>query len=892
MKSPTSDHMPEAPPAPISFGTHVRAVVVGYDIFISYRHVDAKDYVLALREHLRKRHGLTCFVDVADAGRGARIEKMKAIACTARTLIVVVTDGAFDSRYIREEVAEYRSRRMLRWWRRPLSRIVPIDVDGALSRAPDDLWKTVRAHSYESESADAVRTGAPSKEVITEIVRSASFVRTSFVAAVLAVIVALVVVGMLLFGMWQVNDVERDLATLRDEREALSRRSSRFRQRNRALLTLRDELTATNAGLVQSTATLQARANDLQRRRTELEVENEKLSIEGKALLSRTQAQRIVDEDPVRALRLVEQSESTFPSEINNEIIRRAITTWDLTYTHELDGCTIEDAVETKLLLRCEPGDRSLVLFDLARGTRTSLRIAGGRWARIVGDGAASRVLVTDTDHRLFELDGRTVGTPMPLGVGWSSPVCSRTRAVVIHSSGSATRWDLLADKREHLTLGFGEPRSREFYGCRDDGAMATIEDEKLLLVDALGRPVTKSITNANLTAFSTTIAWSPNGRGMAIATDVDPAEPSRFGIWRPDAAVLDWLVEGKDVPAFAWSTSGGLLAFSWRDAQGAIVELTTTDDPAGRRRRIATRLAARAMAFSPNDRYVALLGEDGGIELIDLSGARPTRRARHPGATAIDWVADRLVTWSDRDHLADLRRVRVWTVEPARARWLFVVDQVAFGRCAAADPRSRWLAARYNATSDRPSGILVRELATGAEHVLADGSKLCRQMSFTRDGEWMIAIGGNQARLWNTRTWKRHDLFVDGDSYFVDVVESPAGLELEAIDPEPAYRHYAKIVRLDRSHDPRVIDRAPARPRAACSLHLPDEIPGWIETIPRARSTEDVTAIGAQHCPGVPWQVRFWCRPENQEEQHCDVEFVPTDVNLARRLVDRDFAP
>ena len=65
----------------ISLYHRVIANTVGYDVFIAYRNAESRDYAEALHDALEKR-GFIVFLDEADEGAGAVIERFVWYACT------------------------------------------------------------------------------------------------------------------------------------------------------------------------------------------------------------------------------------------------------------------------------------------------------------------------------------------------------------------------------------------------------------------------------------------------------------------------------------------------------------------------------------------------------------------------------------------------------------------------------------------------------------------------------------------------------------------------------------------------------------------------------------------------------------------------------------------
>lgn len=894
----TGSTSPAPPPAlaPFSVATTLRSVVLGYDVFISYRHADAKEYALALRDAL-KRKGLTTFVDVADAGGGASIEKMKAVACTSRALIVIVTDGVFESAYVRDELAEYQRRRIRPWWRRPLSRIIPVNVDGALSRpTPDAAWTALGDHVFIAESRVAVLAGTPSGEVVTHVVRSASFVRTSFFSTVIAAAVALAIAAFVIRGALQVSAFQDRVDSLRSEQAALRADNEELGKRATAqqveidnLGKRRDELTNVNQGLTEKNESL-GRDNEA------LADSNRSLSRQSRALSLRSRAQRLVADDPVAALRLAEQAEELVAAPENRDLIRQSMSTWDLTYTHEL-GCSLDDVFGSTLLLRCVAhGRTSLAAFDVVRGERARLPVPAGDGASIVVGGDDWRVLVVDgheflwsmepRTYRLYDRSGRKIGPTLVEPPGLRGTRCSRSLVMVRTAPGAVARWNTTDDAPTTSSSTAGcAPVDVPDGGRSDD--VATVSRGPWAYAPGVGRP-------------------APVGDLVALH-DLERSQLVLHHATRkaPGAQI-------GSVRAFDWLPAGGALAYAEgqvtsdpHDADSrpatrsriVIVPITdpfiiprpigSTDPVTGPRAIFTTRSPAVSLAFSPDEQQLAIVENDGSVEVIYVSGAPRARRARHPAATEVAWAGDRIITASRDD-------VRVWPLTGVHLGWRFARTERRYSHCAAADPKSRWFAVDFAADDefwpDEPGGIALRDPTTGTERPPLPRAGACRELGFTTDGRWLIWVGVRLAVVWDTATWKKAaEIQLNEEPItFTTFIEDEQGFALIADNPNLGVaRRYPVLL------DAAPFHQAPPQPIPSEPFHrCPGArftAPGWVDAF--APSVDSVPEE-IYDC-GTPWQVRRWCEREALDPDYraCDVEFVPTELDQARRLVDPDFA-
>jgi len=137
----------------------------GDDIFISYSRSDAGKYAMALALSLSE-HGYLCFLDQlgTDVNRNMP-ESLKEKVRNSTALVLVGTEGAVASRYVREEVEIFKESKRV---------IIPINVDGALH---DDEWPELSGLSRVTESQSRVSRGEVSNDTITQLKNSAHYRR-------------------------------------------------------------------------------------------------------------------------------------------------------------------------------------------------------------------------------------------------------------------------------------------------------------------------------------------------------------------------------------------------------------------------------------------------------------------------------------------------------------------------------------------------------------------------------------------------------------------------------------------------------------------------------------------------------------------------------------------
>ena len=836
----------------------VMSHVVGYDVFIAYRNADARAYAQALHAALEKR-GLTVYLDEADGGAGANIRDFVRRACASRCLVVVVTPGIYKSQFVCDEVDGYRARRLRSWWRRPFSRLIPINVDQALSEAPNETeaWALLRESVFVKEAADAVFLGAPSQEVIDQIRRSGRFVRSA-VAFSIAVGVTVLIVGALLaasvLGLISVNQT---------------------------LITAREDLTA------------------LRTERSQLINSNEALTNEGESLRLRNAAIRNMAVDKTLAYRQAEAAEKILPAEENREVIRSIVSSNAIFYDRVIVGCTISDTSESSALLLCgnKPSDRFLTMLSLKDRSETRLLLPAGEDNWIIPVGDSWRLLRlgerdNQKEYELFEPNGAKVGTSV-LGRLISLPDvrCGSTSAFVWTSGLSGTSWDLLGDQRVPIHVADDADMlidPYEMLDCRGDGSKAIYHVAgKLLLTDKDGKLVGSSQTSAEFDPFYADGAWSSDGNYYAILQ----TDRHSLGIWNPASASFTNFDPAKShVTAFAWARSAKMIAYAANTfgAADASIMIVSPANPHAVIREISGDRRVRSITFSPDEAQVAFLDDEGTLKISAAAENSIIAVGQHRGAQRVFWIGDALLTSSQND-------TRVWSLSaPLRARWTFKSHKSrVYVACSASDPASRWIAAA--AISDQDSSaftVVVRDPVSGKDRELQP-VKLdllaCKGMASAENGKWLLVMGLLQTYFWNTESWDLYKIDLDQqDRQFFTIRESNGNTQLIATKGsigDSTYHSY--LIKFDSGRGPLVDSRAEIDLSTSAPTCPQDEVSetiGWQDAFERTQ----YTSAGKQRCDGSEWQVRTWCRTPALIGQDCDIDFVPLDFRWLLSLYDR----
>jgi WD40 repeat protein len=137
----------------------------GDDIFISYSRSDSGKYAMALAVAMSEQ-GYLCFLDQlgTDVNRNMP-ESLKGKVRNSTALVLIGTEGAAASRYVREEVEIFKESK------RPIH---PISIDEALTK---EEWPELAGLTWISESRKRVEKGEPAPETITQLKNASRYRR-------------------------------------------------------------------------------------------------------------------------------------------------------------------------------------------------------------------------------------------------------------------------------------------------------------------------------------------------------------------------------------------------------------------------------------------------------------------------------------------------------------------------------------------------------------------------------------------------------------------------------------------------------------------------------------------------------------------------------------------
>jgi WD40 repeat protein len=176
---------------------------LGYDVFLSYTHRDARDYTLRFQHELETGHGFVCFRDASELAAGDELDdRIKAALGRTRMLVIVGSPESRNSSYIGKEIDAFDARKPL----------VGIDIGGSL---PLDLWPKLAQRIRLLETIEAFRAGLPSPGCVLGVNGAATSQRVRTLAKRLTLIVTAAVVmlvagaGVAIWRAWA-ERIEKD----------------------------------------------------------------------------------------------------------------------------------------------------------------------------------------------------------------------------------------------------------------------------------------------------------------------------------------------------------------------------------------------------------------------------------------------------------------------------------------------------------------------------------------------------------------------------------------------------------------------------------------------------------------------------------------------------------
>lgn len=180
----------------------LRDRLLGYDFFISYRSAEALSYATALEQLLRKER-FRCFQDRREIVPGDVLwDRIRSALGRSSAMLVIATPSSNgEGNPVIAELDHFATLKR--------NLVIAIDIQGGL-QADSPLMERVGARLRVIEKSPA--TGAPSPEVVAEIVRSARFIRSSVLRFMAALFLAAVFAVIALIAVLQTNIARKERA--------------------------------------------------------------------------------------------------------------------------------------------------------------------------------------------------------------------------------------------------------------------------------------------------------------------------------------------------------------------------------------------------------------------------------------------------------------------------------------------------------------------------------------------------------------------------------------------------------------------------------------------------------------------------------------------------------
>jgi TIR domain len=880
--------------------------VAGYDIFISYRHAEAHDYAQSLERILESR-GLMVFRDESEEDSGVSLNTFIKRACAARALIVVATPNVYESSNVLAELSGYLENRIGKWYRRPFSRVISVNVNQALSNAPSEPgeWRRLSDFVYEPENLEAVSSGNPSPQLVERLSRASSFMRSwrRFVLVMATVVLAifLSIAG----GSVYLRSVVHALTLNKVALSVAQGESTRLQQSNQLLngendalktstISLRNESTAlTNANTI-----LTGQNKDLKSQTTQLQSKADRLTSESTMLQTRIAAQKRLAEDPLVAYRLAQAAYALTPDHDNRKLILSALSKIDLFYGYEKNGYAIEDFKEPFILLGRQEKQRAPKEFLVFNMTTRKVQAASPKgdhawivpleksWRLITANFRSDSTVSDSTVYELWDENGNVLGEAANensiLFIEFLTPA---KVSIPVRKEAKTLVWDLIKNTRQTVDIVSDESNRyvREIpLSMRKDGISAGSYRSGLVLMNLSGKIEEASYTAASFDPLFSTARWSSDDRYLAL----NYTETKRLGVWDPLVNFFIWLdAKGWIAECYSWSHKGHLLAFGGRteNQTDVTVELVDAGAPEQSRRVIYRgEVPIRAITFVPGDEQLAISDRNGNIFIVQISTGQLLGKGHQEGV-------NQLFSTQAELYSSGVNEFRAWSISPSPGKhWLFQSSaDRTYSATGAADPSWKWLAVPY-VNGQNGGGIELRNITSGETKLLPSSSRqYTMSLKFSDDGRWLVWETRDNLRVYETSSWVYRDFQLqEKDGQFISL----------SLQGETAYAHvlgrgwmddtskeYDYVIKLNEN-PLRVADTIRRKENTERSDKTPllRDMEGW-----ESGTLYKYQSYGVFSAPASGWAVSVKCRDEALGAQDCDVQFVPIDLNKTMNVYD-----
>lgn len=869
----------------------------GYDIFISYRHLDAEVYAENLHEVLEKK-GLIVFRDESEKDNsGTSIDEFVKLACSARCLVMIVTAGVYESENVYDELSGYLANRIDKWYRRPFSRIISINVDQALSSASSRKpnWGRLSNFVYEPDTLAALLEGVPDPKVIKKLSAAGSFMNTwrRFLITMLLSVALIILVGAATL-VYQ-SSLRNEISFKANRLSAISDSTRRLSASNQFLTHKNKSIQNNSLKLMKTNFSLHHTADSISRQVELLQSRSDNLKDTEKMMDLRIEAMNQITHEPLIAFRLAQQAYTMSPDYENRKLIMGALSKIDLYFKSAFAGYTVEDIKEPFVLLTKDSGSGNKEFFML---NLTNLHLAA-----IPISAEKAWIILVDHSWRLFAqtFEGRA-GSKMPLFQLWNDrneAISEKVQAhfltrvqffdqkkvsIYLNKEDSTLIWDLASGQKNYIKhetdnypatddLGLYQPLA-----IRNDGYWAAKYNNELVLVNKSGKLVKNTDTNVSFDRSETGGQWSDDEKYLALATNGE----NELGIWDPTKRYFKWLShDGWITDSYTWSKGDHLLAYSGNtiNALDFTIKVIDVDFPA----QIKTidyngKAPIKSMIFLSGNKDLAICDYDGNICVIDIATGSITRKAYQKGVEKLYRIRNTFISSSAND-------VRIWEAKKSPAEfWSFQsMKNRHYIGAGAADPLDKWLAVPF-IDKEVTSGIEIRNIQTGETRNLYSFNKGADDIEFSTDGRWLILETGDTGRIWNTKSWQLFNFpLLENDRQFFNLKIKGDTLNAHVLGKNREYNYSIGLNKLS----PFLINRVYFKnknevPYRIRGLEVAKEIKGWeSDNLYKFQNAE------LSSTPNSHWAVSARCKDSPFLSEDCDVQFIPINITKLVELFD-----
>jgi WD40 repeat protein len=703
-----------------SSGWMNRAAIFGYDFFISFTLGPAprgtQSYASDLARQLRERD-YTVFFSEDEAPPGAVLDATlrRALRRSRILLVVANSDALCASKWVREEVTEFRARH-------PKRSIIPINVGTALEdcRADTESWLSFEQTIWVNETTDAVQSGIASAAVVERLAVTPRSIKTNTRMrwAVAATMLVLSSLTLLAWSNSREAQAQRDVAISRQ----LAAQSLSESERNwsRSILLA---LAASRIGRSAETrSALLASVLGLQRQVTFLwghtrAVRAVVFSPNGTLLASAGEDGRIIFSDVVSHRQLGASLDA------GSKVVSLAFSP---------DGALLVSG-----------GNSGVIFWDVA--TRARLSAPSG----VISSGVAFRpggeiVVSAQGDGSLlfFNVASRTpLGPAIAAHDGPAFSVAFHPGGNILASGGNdgdVLLWDVARQRRTALKGHSGEIVSLAF--SEDGRYLASGSNEETVVVWDVEAAAPVGTPLSGLDGIVMGLAFSPDGRQLAASS-----YGNRLLVWDVETRELVAEPLGRHerdgVSSVAYSPDGRLIASGGGD--GTVILCDMGVHP------LADRLDAdgedvSSVAFSPDGRAIAA-GTGGNTVLLWETAARQRRalRGHRNSVSSVSFGRDAaLLASGDADGT-----VLMWDVQSGR--------QVGEPLLAHSGPVTARFSAdgQWLATGGGDGHVVIWDVKTrtrsGPAMTVPHGTVLA--LAFSPDGRFLASGGsGRSVAVWD----------------------------------------------------------------------------------------------------------------------------------------------